>query len=149
MGKLLTGIRDSYTRKFAALLLVTVLLVGGAGTVIYVTVDNEITAETEETLTTTTTTHGEQLDSWLQLTSSQIESLGRANAVRNSNLVGLQDQLDRVSERNAIAGTYFVEESTGKVILDSGRSDAVDSEDEFRPVVADQLAQLETDSGAR
>lgn len=138
------GIRDRYGRKFAVLLLGTVLLVGSVGAVIYVTVDDEITTETEESLAATATTHSQQLDNWFELTNSQVESLTRSNAVRNRNFVHLQDQLDRVSSRNTIASTYFVDGTTGEVLIESGQGDAVTDDDRLRPATADRLGQLET-----
>ena len=138
------GIRDSYGRKFAVLLVGTVLLVGSVGAVIYVTVDDELTTETEETLAATATTHGEQLDNWFELTNSQVESLSRSNAVRNRDFVYIQSQLDRVSSRNAIAGTYFVNETTGEVLVESGQGDAVTDDGRLKSATGNRLTALDT-----
>jgi len=151
MGRLLDslGIQRRYGRKFGVLLLVTTLLVASVGGVIYLTIDDELTEDTEQELQTRANDNANQVDNWFALTEQQFVEVTRSSAVRSGEVYRSSDQLTRISSRDEIAGTYLVNRSTEVVTVATGGMDVTDSDDRLRPALADRTERVVQRSGGR
>ncbi|MEF8785904.1 MAG: methyl-accepting chemotaxis protein [Haloarculaceae archaeon] len=135
-------IRDSYGKKLAVLLLVTTVLVGGVGVGIYLTVDGELTENTEQQLQTSARNDATQVDNWMRLSDQQFVAATRSSAVRSGKTYRAQDQIARITSRDEIVGTYLVNLSSETAAVETGRVDITDEGDTVRPAIANRAARL-------
>jgi len=131
-------VTDSYGRKFAALLVLVMVVTGGVGYSIHATVDTQITEETQRHLTATATSDADRLHSWLALTNQQLGSVTKTSAVRSGDAYAAGDLLVRIANRDAITGTYLANATAGTAAVSTGDRKAVDG-DKLRPNVATKL----------
>ena len=133
----------SYQFRFVASLCLIFLLTGAAGGAIYVTAEERITDETEERLVTTAASESDQVSTWLGLTEQQIESTSRTSAVRGGkDTFRIADQLNRISSRESVTGTHFVDVETGEVIVRTGEGTILTAGNEIAPDVQEALAPV-------
>ncbi|WP_336327327.1 methyl-accepting chemotaxis protein [Halovenus sp. HT40] len=114
---------DSYKLRFTLALSIIFLITAGSGVLIYTTVDNQLTTETEQRLVSTAESEAHQAEIWFEHTDRLLESSIRSTAIsKNESSFRIWDQLTRISNREAISSTYFVDLDTGKSIVTAGET---------------------------
>jgi len=136
------GIRDSYGKKFAVLILVTAVLTGAVGFAIYATVNDEITADTNDSLRTNAGLQAQQLGNWVRLTNDQLETLPRSAAFRRLNSFHVGDQLHQVEAREGIVGAYFVNLSTRETVATAGAESVLTDDNRISGPIHDRITTL-------
>lgn len=138
------AVRSNYKLKFSLALLTIFLLTGVAGGYIYLTVDEQITNETQHQLVSTAEGESVELDNWLELTDQQLVSSARTTAVRSGETFRIADLLTRISERNSITETHLVDSETGDVLVDTGGEQTITT---GQTLVGDALARVRQTTG--
>ncbi|MXR51888.1 HAMP domain-containing protein [Halovenus sp. WSH3] len=114
---------DSYRLRFALALSVIFLITLGGGAAIYLTVDDQLTTETEQRLVSTAEDKSHQTAVWFERTDQLLRSSVRSSAIsRNETAFRIWDQLTRVSNRKAISSTHLVDLNTGESVVTAGET---------------------------
>jgi methyl-accepting chemotaxis protein len=117
------GLMDSYKVRFTLALSVIFLITVGSGLLIYMTVDNQLTTETEQRLVSTAESEAHQAERWFDRTDQLIQSSVKTTAIRqNESSFRTGDQLTRISNREAIASTHLVNLETGQSLVTTGEA---------------------------
>ncbi|MFC7057061.1 HAMP domain-containing protein [Halovenus salina] len=114
------ALKRNYKRRFSLALILIFVVTGVAGGYIYITVDQQITEETQQQLISTAQGEAAELDNWLTLTDQQLVSSARTTAVRSGDSFQIADTLTRISERDAITEAHLVDSETGEVLVQTG-----------------------------
>ncbi|MFA9503084.1 methyl-accepting chemotaxis protein [Natrinema sp. H-ect1] len=138
------GVRRSYALRFFAALVAILVVIGAFGGSIYAHTGTELESEVESQLVGDAKQDADRLDIWFQSTERQLESLPRSAAFRGDDRVAIADSLNRLTDRSAVEGAYYVG-SDGTVHVDAGTDAVVDDDRTVSPAVADRLSNAAAD----
>ncbi|MFC4405445.1 methyl-accepting chemotaxis protein [Haloarchaeobius iranensis] len=119
-GLLPKRIGTSYAVKFTLALVVLLGIVGGFGYFIYDTTGAAIEEDTRAELRNEASIQTQYIDGWFRTTAGQMESIRRTNAFRNENDRVMTSRLTELAEQEAIAGAYYVNTTTDRVVVYGG-----------------------------
>ena len=136
-------IRQSYAVTFAITLAALVVVTGAFGGYMYLHAGSVLESDTKSELTTTAKIESDNVDAWFTRKNQRYETLPKSVAFPNDNYKQISTLLtDAVQQSDHVEGMYYVDRTTGNVVLDSGSPIPVTAGGTLRPEVGQRVSSV-------
>ncbi|WP_327051169.1 methyl-accepting chemotaxis protein [Halomicrococcus gelatinilyticus] len=134
-------LRQSYAATFALTLAALVVVTGAFGGYMYLHAGSVLQEDTKSELTTTSDIEADHVDAWFTRKHQRYETLPKSVAFPNDNYKQISTLLtDAVQQSDHVEGMYYVDRTTGDVVLDSGSPVPVTAEGTLRKAVGQRVS---------